>query len=220
MATEAALTGGFADGSAKVPVIRTTDADEAARLLARGGMLLRHSHDMVLDLSRDITFRSSPPPHGLRMTPVDRQAAEIAAAAELATPPSHPDFPIWAELDRLAYWEELLRGEVTGPVSWDFSRLLVQLSGPLVGAVIVTLMEPSDWWSGGPWIPEIFVAPSWQERGLGRLLLRVAANACAAAGHPSLGLTVSDANPAKRFFERFGFRSFLTRWAIDVPDGL
>jgi GNAT superfamily N-acetyltransferase len=154
----------------------------------------------------------------LKMTGIDRSAAEIAAAAESATPPSHVDFSIWVGLDRVGYWKELLRGEVAGPVCIEPSRLLIEPSGSIVGALIVTLMEPSDWWSGGPWIPEMFVIPGWQGRGLGRLLLTFAINACARAGHRYLGLTVSAANPAKRLYDRFGFKAFLTRWAVEVAN--
>lgn len=199
------------------PVVRTTEAAEAEALLARGGSLLRYSYEMALDLRIEELPEARPVPRGLTLAAIDRPAAELAAAAETAFPPDHADSAIWAEMNRVSYWEELLSGRVTGPILPRCSRLLVRPQGTVVGAVMVTLMEASDWWSGGPWIPEMFVVPRWQGKGLGGLLLSFVINRCAASGHPRIGLTVSDTNPAKGFYQRFGFRPFLTRWAVEAP---
>ena len=99
------------------------------------------------------------------------------------------------------------------------SRLVRDAGASIVAAVVVASMPASDWWNGDPWIPEIFVVPQLQGRGLGGVLLAHAMHACADAGHQRLGLTVTDGNPAQRLYERYGFRVFRSTWVIE-PHGL
>ena len=150
------------------------------------------------------------------MAPVESTAAELAAAAATATPTEHVDHHLWQNMDRPSYWKELLGGQVTGPVLPEPSRILLKPRRGLIGAVVVTLWQGLDWWSGGPWIAEMFVVPAFQGQGLGSALLTRAVEACAKAGYERMGLTVSDRNPAKRLYERRGFRVLLTRWVIEV----
>lgn len=82
----------------------------------------------------------------------------------------------------------------------------------------MTAMAGSDWWPGGPWVTEMFVVPTLQNRGLGRRLLAHAAAACAGAGYKRLGLTVTDGNAAERLYRRVGFKRFRTVWAIETRD--
>jgi GNAT superfamily N-acetyltransferase len=200
-----------------MPVVRTAEEAEAARLIKAGGRLLRVSREMVLDLT---TVRPSPPvpiPEGLSMVAIDRPPAEVAQAAARATPPGHVDHEIWKGFDRPAYWRQLLAGEVSGPLVPAASGLLVDSDGSIGAAVVVTILGPlPDWWSGGPWIPEIFVVPSLQGRGIGTHLLAFAARTCRESGRERLGLTVTDANPAKRLYERFGFRLVRTHWTVST----
>ncbi len=93
--------------------------------------------------------------------------------------------------------------------------MVVDHDGEIVGAVAVTHMPESEWWSGDPWIPEIFVVSGYQGRGLGARLIRHAVRACAHAGCQRVGLTVTEGNPARRLYERFGFAPFRTTWLID-----
>lgn len=132
-------------------------------------------------------------------------AAELAAASARSTPPEHVDHGAWAGPEnRLAYWGKLLAGEVCGPVLPQ-SELLVEPEGGIAGAVILTRLDPTTWWSGGAWVAETFVVPGRQGLGLGRQLLAHSIAACAAAGLPRVGLTVTDLNPAERLYERLGF---------------
>ncbi len=169
-------------------------------------------------MSRELGAGLRPPtePAGFRLEPVDRAAAELARAAALATPAGHVDHQVWPTFDeRTGYWERLLAGQTVGALVPAASAVLVG-RGPVAGALIVNEMEAA-WWPGGPWVSEVFVVPRFQRRGLGSLLLAHALAACAAAGRPRLGLTVTAGNPAERLYARLGFECFRMLWVLDWP---
>lgn len=197
-------------------VARTHDSAEAAELLASGGRLRRLADDMVVDLARVRRQPRHAVPSGLQLGSVDHDAVSLAHAAAAATAPDHVDFQIWWGVDRARYWQQLLDGEgPCGAVLPDPSRLVRGTDGAIAAAVLVTDMPPIAWWEGGPWIPEIFVVAKFQGRGVGGLLLEHALGACARAGDKRLGLTVSQGNPARRLYERFGFLPFRSTWFIE-----
>lgn len=57
-------------------------------------------------------------------------------------------------------------------------------------------------------VPELAVAvlPGWRGRGIGTALVRELVARCASVGAPALSLSVQRANPARRLYERLGFR--------------
>jgi GNAT superfamily N-acetyltransferase len=153
---------------------------------------------------------------GVSVEALESDPKAIAVAASTATPRDHADHEIWLGVDRTRYWKQLLAGE--GSCGWvllEPSRLVRNPDGVIVAAVVVAAMRGTDWWPGGPWIPEIFVVPDFQGRGLGSLLLAHAMRACADDGHQRLGLTVTHGNPAQHLYERFGFRVFRSTWFVD-----
>jgi|SRR5580700_2883558 mycothiol synthase len=197
-------------------VARTHDSSEAARLLATGGRLRRLADDMAVDLENLEAPLRRAVPSGLHLGAVDRDPVSLAHAASAATAPDHVDFQIWWGVDRARYWRQLLDGEgPCGAVLPEPSRLVRETDGAIAAAVLVTEMAATAWWAGGPWIPEIFVVAKFQGRGVGGLLLEHALGACARAGDKRLGLTVSQGNPARRLYERFGFRPFRSTWFIE-----
>jgi mycothiol synthase len=197
---------------------RTHDSAEAAELLATGGRLRRLADDLVVDLDRARRPLRHAMPSGLNLGAFDHDAVSLAHAASAATGPDHVDFQIWWGVDRARYWRQLLDGEgPCGPVLHEPSRLVRETDGAIAAAVLVSEMLPTAWWAGGPWIPEIFVVAKFQGRGVGGLLLEHALGACARAGDTRLGLTVSQGNPARRLYERFGFRPFRSTWFIERP---
>jgi GNAT superfamily N-acetyltransferase len=199
-----------------VALIRTHDSDEAAHLVATGGQLRRVARDMAVDLSTARIPEPGSTPEGLRVEVLGSDSDGIAAAAAAALLPEHVDFGIWSGVDRFRYWRQLLAGQgPCGSVLHAPSRLARDRAGGVVGAVVVTHMAASEWWSGDPWIPEIFVVADFHRRGLGSLLLGHAMRSCSQGGHRRLGLTVSEGNPARNLYERFGFRPFRTTWLIE-----
>ena len=63
----------------------------------------------------------------------------------------------------------------------------------------------------------MFVHPRHQGRGLGRVLLQRAAAGARAAGYPTLGLVVSDGNPARAAYEAVGFAHLRSGTNVDLP---
>jgi GNAT superfamily N-acetyltransferase len=156
-------------------------------------------------------------PTGLLIEALECDVADIAAAAAAATTRDHVDFAIWAGVDRAEYWRLLLNGEgPCGSILPAASRLARRDGGNIVGAAVVTEMKATDWWAAGdPWLPEIFVVPDFQGRGLGAVLLGHALRSCAQAGYERFGLTVSESNPARHLYDRFGFQPFRATWFIE-----
>ena len=199
-------------------VVRTHDGIEADRLIAAGGRLRRLAYDMAVDLKAALTPETRSLPAGLRIERLNADIDGIALAAANAVPPGHVDFGIWSGVDRFEYWRQLLAGEgPCGPVLPAASRLVRDQDGAIVAALVVTEMPASEWWTGDPWIPEVFVVASHQGQGLGGLLVTHALRVCVDGAYGRLGLTVSDGNPARHLYERFGFRAFRTTWIIQRP---
>lgn len=78
--------------------------------------------------------------------------------------------------------------------------------GQPVGAAWLRLFSPTSHGYGfvDAQIPELTIAlkPAYRGQGVGTILLR---KLFAAASHPTLSLSVSPTNPAKRLYERLGF---------------
>jgi GNAT superfamily N-acetyltransferase len=55
-------------------------------------------------------------------------------------------------------------------------------------------------------VQDLFVAPSDRKHGVGRALVAAVAGAALAQGIPLIELAVSDANQARKFYRRLGFR--------------
>jgi mycothiol synthase len=201
-----------------VVVVRTHDEAEAARLLAAGGRQRRFARDMAVDLIAARSPAMGSLPIGTRLETLDSEMDGIAAAAAAAVLPGHVDFGIWSGVDRFEYWRQLLAGEgPCGPVLAEASRVVRDQRGAIVGALVVTDMPASEWWAGDPWIPEVFVVSGHQGQGLGGFLVEHAVRACVDGRRRRLGLTVSEGNPARHLYERFGFQPFRATWLIERP---
>src|ERR1051326_3562411 len=77
-----------------MPIISTTRAEEAAALLAGGARLVRHKHDMVLDIASPRSGVGRPGlalPEGLQIQSGDWRVTGLARARLAAHPPGHPD---------------------------------------------------------------------------------------------------------------------------------
>ncbi|MFE7974028.1 GNAT family N-acetyltransferase [Streptomyces shenzhenensis] len=182
-----------------------------AELLRRGARVMRHAHEMRKDL-----IASEPPADwssrdlgdGLRTAPCDRAAEAIFPAWRAAFPVGHPDH--YQGSDERALNERLaplLAGSVLGPVL-PCSALVVDDTDRVVAGAIITDRD------GLPWIADVFRQPGARYAGLGAALLRRVLGAAAADGLTEVALAVSDANPARRVYEKLGFR--LTNTSLTV----
>jgi predicted N-acetyltransferase YhbS len=199
-----------------MPRRSTTSPGEAAALRADGARLVRHAHDMVLDLPAGAA--EPPLPDGVTLRAGAAPVPAMVRARLAAYPPGHPDagFGGRSAQEHERDLVELLAGRLAGPVVDDASAVISDESGGVAGAVIVTRIGPEPWgWPGGAWVADVLVVPDWQGRGLGRALLRHAITRSTAAGEESIGLTVTDGNPAERLYAALGFRRRRTLYVFE-----
>jgi GNAT superfamily N-acetyltransferase len=185
-------------------------------LLAAGGRPRRHAYVMSRDLVRDPAppaWRAPAPPAGVRLTPVDRPAVDLAPACLAAYPRTHPDFdhipaPQRPELEL----DDIISGRMMGPLL-ECSGLAVGEGGAVLGAVLVnaTSGEPP---TGGPWIAQLFRHPD--ARGIGRPLLRRALALATIDGLPAIGLAVTHGNPARSLYAAHGFADVLESLTVEL----
>ncbi|HVF20432.1 MAG TPA: GNAT family N-acetyltransferase [Mycobacteriales bacterium] len=155
---------------------------------------------------------------GVRLVDYRPVDDEIASAWLAAYPPTHPDHDA-ALVDTAAAVADLgatQSGTVTGVFSSAASALAVGRSGEVLGGIMVTLMRPNSFWDG-PWVPDLFVRPDAQRRGIGERLVRYAVAAVAAQNEKGLALSVTDGNPARRVYDRVGFRPGVAFASVTIP---
>jgi hypothetical protein len=179
-------------------------------LLAAGGTKVRHGHLYTYDFARRPPPRTWTDPPGVRLTDVDRPAADLVDAYNAAYPPDHPDHgfvsgDVADELDaivRRAQYGPLLAG----------SGLAVSDDGAVVGAVLLGTLEGGAPPVYGPWVIDVFRDPAWP--GVGRALM---VRALALADCDTLGLIVTDGNDApRRLYEALGFELVLSSLVVQL----
>lgn len=185
------------------------DEELGRALVAAGGTPLRHGHMYSYD------FRRNPPPStwdappGIRLTDIDRPAADLVGARLAAYPADHPDRGLMpdddeAELQAFIYggqFGRLLGG--SGLASTD--------DGTVVGAIILGTI-PGDPPRSGPWIIDLYRDPAY--RGVGRALLQ---RALALARVDTLGLIVTEGNDtARRLYESIGFELISSALVVQI----
>ncbi|MFE3902043.1 GNAT family N-acetyltransferase [Streptomyces sp. NPDC059153] len=183
-------------------------------LLSRGARVMRHAHEMRRDLV------ACPPPadwsscalgNGLRAVPCDLDADAVFPAWRAAFSADHPDHHSGSDEEALnELLAPMLAGSVLGPVL-PCSALVVDETDRVVAGAIITDRD------GMPWIADVFRRPEARYAGLGANLLRRVLSAAAADGLADISLVVSDANPARRVYEKLGFQLTGTSLTVIVP---
>lgn len=171
-------------------------------LLRAGGIQRRHAHVMQLDLGGTAPRPAAPLAPGVSVARLDRQAlpAGLGDVSLAAYPSNHPDAcPGETAVSALAELQRIADGHVTGPLH-AASRVALGGDGRPLGAVFV-----NDRSGTGPWITELFRCPSPDGRGLGGALLDHAVTAVRASGGMTVGLAVTDGNPAQAVYAGRGF---------------
>jgi GNAT superfamily N-acetyltransferase len=195
----------------------TTSFEEAAALQAQGARLVRHAHDMELELP-DGGPAEAPPPDGVTLRACVEAGPALTRAWLAAYPPGHPDVgPDGRSYDATdRELADLVAGKLVGPLIPESSATATDASGRLVGAVITSRLAPGPLgWAGGPWVSTVLVVPEWQGRGLGRTLMRHAIARCTAAGEARMGLTVTEGNPAEHLYAALGFERTRTLYVLE-----
>lgn len=174
--------------------------DLGRALVAAGARLDRHSHAYSHDL-RELPAA----PEGFELTPVDRPAAELVPVYLAAFAPGHPDRMEAPAARR--HLDGLVAGKL-GPLL-PGSGLAIR-DGRVVGAILIASIADAPPPFGGPWIMEVFRAPG--ARGAGRALLARALRRT----DGSLGLAVTNGNPAERIYAELGFKRTFTAYSVDL----
>jgi ribosomal protein S18 acetylase RimI-like enzyme len=195
------------------------DPARAAALIAAGGELDRHSVAMVLDLA------GVPSPTSLAagfcLDSMDaRRVAEYGEVVGRAYPPEHPDHepsdadPVAAS-DGFAHY---VRGEKIGPWVAEASLHVTDRDGRVVGLILVNETSASEAFGAGPFVTDLCVDPAVAGNGIGRALLLASAGRLAELGWQEMTLVVTVGNPARRVYERLGFRVSAETWRIEIDD--
>jgi hypothetical protein len=185
-------------------------------LVAAGARPRRHSHAMTRDLIRapaPADWLEPALPAGVRLTPVDRPAIDLAPAFHAAFPPDHPDYgDIRAPEHPEDELEDLMSGRLMGPLL-ACSALVVGEGGDVVGAVLVNGQagEPPLY---GPWLSEVFRRPD--ALGVGGALLKRALAGATRDRLPAVGLAVTHANPARATYAALGFIEVANVLSVEV----
>jgi GNAT superfamily N-acetyltransferase len=183
------------------------DEELGRALLTAGGTFRRHGHGYSFDLRRDRPATWDAPP-GVRLTDIDRPVRELVASRTAAYPPGHPDHDAIPE-DMEAELERFIHGGEFGPLL-PGSGLAV-LNDAVVGGLILANV-PGDPPRNGPWVIDVWRDPALP--GVGRALLQ---RGLALVPVDVLGLLVSEGNdPARRSYERLGFRLFDSRIVVQL----
>lgn len=182
------------------------------QLVRRGARIMRHAHSMRRDLGpAPSEWTALTLPSGFRAVSCDRDARDLFPAWRAAFPPDHIDHYNLSEEEALtAELAPLLAGKVLGPVM-PCSSLVVDEADHVVAGVIVTDRD------GLPWIADVWRQPGTGHAGLGAQLLRRVLADAAAHGLTEIALVVSDANPARRIYEKLGFQLASTSLTVVVP---
>ncbi|MFC4585293.1 GNAT family N-acetyltransferase [Sphaerisporangium corydalis] len=191
------------------------DEDFGRRLMEAGGRRLRHAHAYSWDL------RADPAPPEWAETGYGVVACDAVPAAEVfpawrgAYPPDHPDHRTGDDDALLAGdLAPMLSGEAYGPLLPCGGLLLREdrvVAGVMVGAFA------GDPPFHGPWVLDIFRDPHPRFAGLGAVMLRRALALATMHGLPALGLAVTEGNPARRVYDRLGFRRTRTTINVIIP---
>jgi GNAT superfamily N-acetyltransferase len=213
--------------------LRVTGAQDAfARALLDAALSHgRHAHHYVWDFAvrpPDPEWAEPVLPRDLTLAaPEEVSPRRLHRVHRRAYPRTHPDHPA-GDFERLA---QLVRGGLFGGLLGG-SAVAVRGRRPVAGIMVghengdsslaaAVLPRAGHSLTGlaltGPAVVDLFRDPEDAPPGLGGLLLRRALALTAKEGAPSLSLTVTEGNPARRVYERTGFTHSHTTVALRLP---
>lgn len=142
------------------------------------------------------------PDHDLQVHPVDASLALRRCERDAYV--GHVDETRVAEAQALGHFEDMVRGDLYGPLLDAGSCSLWSDNEAVAGIVVVRRREPAAW-EMNPFVASLFVRRSHQQRGLGTWLLAQSLAASAKAGFAKIGLSVTAETPAVALYRQLGF---------------
>ena len=200
-------------------LISTQNQEFALALIDQGGQLKRHARAMTCDVTTE-KYDSNPKlANGMQSQFIEDVSADALFDSWYAAyPPGHPDFLVGEKADLIReHLQPLLDRSALGANHRSSIALLE--NGNAKAGIIISLREGEPPY-GGPWVSEIWVSPTLQQRGIGHYLLHQAQFALHHDGYQSLGLSVSVGNPAQRLYETHGFRVVSESWTIRINESM
>jgi GNAT superfamily N-acetyltransferase len=143
-------------------------------------------------------------PHLRESRPLTQKDIPALAEVIVNTYRDHPGHALHAEVrtrEGAATFLEIALSGGFGATRPAFSRVIVR-NGQIVAGIVGSEVAPTV-----GFILQLVVAPSWQHQGLGTLLMGEAAQCFRESGYNRLALGVTADNPARRLYERLGFRT-------------
>ncbi len=135
--------------------------------------------------------------------PLVREEVEALADVIVEAYRDHPGRDLHVEVrsheGAVAFLESAMVGAF-GTTRAAFTRV-VQRDGRIVAGLVGSEIAP-----GVGFVLQVVVEPPYQNRGLGAVLLREVAQCFCEAGFRQIALGVTVGNPARRLYERLGFR--------------
>jgi RimJ/RimL family protein N-acetyltransferase len=191
-------------------LLATEDRALAEALIAAGARQIRHAFVMHVETALQ---RDAPMVHTVPRASVD--VREFLPGWLAASPSGHPDHEEGTEEEiatRCWAWYD----EPEWLAREHRSSGLIVKDGEVAAGIVVSI-RPQPVPYGGPWVHDIWRVPGISEPGMGAALLAQAMRMLDEDGFPTLGLTVSAGNPARRVYERLGFVQELESWTVLIP---
>ncbi len=181
-----------------------------------GAVPLRHVHHYLRHLPScppDPDWARPRLPPGVHLVPASEVDIEqLRHVRERAYPPGHPD----RSADRSRHLVPLLTGALYGP---NLACSTVALLGPQPIGAILANAEMGPPALPGPGFTDLFRDPECSLRGIGSLLMKYAVATSHLDGlAEDLRLAVTEGNPARRLYERLGFRHVYSTRTLRLPD--
>jgi len=194
-------------------LISTSHTEFARQLINQGSTVKRNSIAMTCNLTnQEITPRTIP--NQTRFIE-EVEPENLFISWNNAHGEDHPDH-VTGEKQALIdeHLKPLLDHSEVGPN--HRSSIAVLENGTVIAAIIVSLREGQPT-MGGPWISEIWVDPDHQGKRIARYLIDQAQLTRQQDGFTSLGLAVTNGNPAKNLYATAGFTTVEEFWTLILP---
>ena len=188
-------------------LLTTRNSSLAGHLVRQGAAPKRHALLMQCDVRA--VRRPVPFPAGLTLGPLpapDDRGGWLALLPgwRAAFPEDHPDHFAGDDASALAFMRRLVDGSELGPLHRATAVVRDDAGLPVAGVMVNVRAQDPPW--GGPWIADIWRDPALRASGVGRALIAHVLATVHDDGLSSVSLAVTEGNPARRSYDRAGFR--------------